>query len=199
MRTDESATFRAATGLFDLSADVAFGGIAETLGLTEEQIRKAAKTAASKAGRWAEREGSKELAKISHLSIRDLREATRFRMKPTKKRGAGIPGVRVWFGLNDIPAKLQDPRQTPSGVATSAAEYPGAFISEKLGGHVFKRRGRTRLKIDKVTYSIATSMEAAVQDVATRAGSVYVDEFFKALDKAGGKESGYTQRTLSAL
>ncbi len=55
-----------------------------------------------------------------------------------------------------LPLKAFKPRQTRKGVSyriskrTGRNRVAGAFISPKLGNHVYKRRGKSRLPIDKL-------------------------------------------------
>lgn len=189
------ADVHVSTGILELTGGADFSGIAEALGITPEMVAKASKVAAQKAGRWAEREGAKALAAESHLSVRSVRAAMRAKLRQSKKG----KGVTVWFGLNEIDAKFQNPRQTDTGVTTDAAEYQSAFIVEKLRGHVFRRKGTDRKKIEKVSFTIQAEGDKAIQTVAAGAGEMYVTEFFSALDAMSGKGEGSTQRTLIGL
>ena len=59
---------------------------------------------------------------------------------------------RVWLGLNPMSYKhIGTPQQLRKGVRSGKHFAQGAFI---WNGHVFKRRGRRRFPIDKITLDI---------------------------------------------
>jgi hypothetical protein len=118
--------------------------IASQFAATEKQVEAAMRRAVTRTTRWA---GTQVARKVS--------SATKIRAGVLKGRMVvdfvGRDGTlgRVWAGLKPIDLKRLKPRQTNSGVTAGPAKRPGAFISQKLGGHVFERVGKSRLPIKK--------------------------------------------------
>jgi hypothetical protein len=189
-------SFDASNGLFEVMGHGDFSRAENLLGLLPEQVTKAVRTATTKAMRWAEREGAKRLANVTKLSVRQLREATRYKAKIRNRQGQ-VQG-RVWFGLNDVALKWAGATQTPSGVSSRVGEYPEAFIVQKLNQHVFRRKGATRLPIQKVTYGILGTSEAVLAKVADEAARMFQQLLFSELDKLTGKGEGTSAAILGA-
>jgi hypothetical protein len=189
-------SFDASNGLFEVMGHGDFSRAENLLGLLPEQVTKAVRTATTKAMRWAEREGAKRLANVTKLSVRQLREATRYKAKIRNRQGQ-VQG-RVWFGLNDVALKWAGATQTPSGVSSRVGEYRDAFIVEKLNQHVFRRKGATRLPIQKVTYGILGTSEAVLAKVADEAARMFQQLLFSELDKLTGKGEGTSAAILGA-
>ena len=123
--------------------------IGRDLGATAAQIAPAMRTAVSRVTKWAGNEAARRISKATKVTGKVLKG----RMRVEVMGKDGVLG-RVWAGLSPIPLKAMKPRQTKSGVTAGPAKRPGAFISKKLGGHVFKRTGKERLPIEKETFSI---------------------------------------------
>lgn len=188
--------FDSSNGLFELLGHGDFSKAEHLLGLIPEQVTKAVRTATTKAMRWAEREGAKRLATVSQLSVRQLREATRYKARVRNREGQ-IRG-QVWFGLNDVAVKWAGATQTPTGVSSRAGQFPQAFIVDKLGGHVFRRKGAAKLPIEKVTYGIVGVSEMVLAKVADEAGRMFQQLLFSELDKLTGKGEGTSAAILGA-
>lgn len=185
-----AAQFSASGGI-ELLVGTNFEAAAKAFNLTEADVKKAVKQAARKAATWAQKQGTAALAGITTIPQRELMAAVRTRMKPTKQGGAV-----AWFGLNDVDAKHEGAQQTADGVVTRTSRYPSAFIVEKLGGHVFKRRGPGRLPIDKQTHNIVGQMETALSRISDQADPIFLQEFFAQIDKVLGKGSGEAAKIL---
>lgn len=179
---------------FQLSGDVDFSRFSTELQLLPEQVSKAAKSAAQKAGRWAEREGSKALASVSNLSVAQLREATRYRYRFKNKN---LQAAQIWFGLNEVALKHAGATQTKTGVSSPRGNVPSAFIVQKLGGHVFVREGQRRLPIRKVTYEIVDDAEAVLYRVAMEAADMFRQLLFDEFDKLKSFSPGTSASILS--
>jgi hypothetical protein len=123
--------------------------IGRDLGATQKQIEPAMRSAVSRVTRWAGNEAARRISKATKVTGKVIKG----RMRVEVMGKDGVLG-RVWAGLSNIPLKAMKPRQTKSGVTAGPAKRPGAFISKKLGGHVFKRTGKKRLPIEKETFSI---------------------------------------------
>ena len=86
-------------------------------------------------------------------------------------------GIRVWYGLNDIPLKNLKPIQNESGIVAGPAKVAGGFIVKALNKQVFKRvgskrsmrsgtyRGKMRQPIKKQVYSIRKEGEQSARDL----------------------------------
>lgn len=151
------------------------------LGVLESDISAAIKTATRKTFKWAEREASKQIAAEAGIPYRAARTRTK-----SKYRLTG--GGQVWFGLNPVSAKY-----------LGAKERKGGFTAEKLNGHFFRRKGRERLPIERIEKTIESEGLGVVEgsfpsDVQDR----LIEEFFMALDKVKGRESGTSQAIASS-
>ena len=193
-RGTEAFSYQAGTGDLELIAGTDFSRLKEVLNVSDADLASAIKAAARKAGKWAESESAKAMSAVTTIPVRDLKEAMRYRMKMPKK----LAGAQVWLGLNDVSVKHMGAQQTENGVTTRLSRYPDAFVVHKLGSHVFQRRTKARLPIDKVTHSIVGTMEAALSRVAAQAGDKFADELFKQLDALLGLGSGGTRNALLA-
>lgn len=118
--------------------------IGEDFGATQKQIAPAMRTAVSRVTKWAGNEAARRIAKATKVTGKVIKG----RMRVEIMSKDGVLG-RVWAGLRNISLKDLKPRQTKSGVTAGPAKRPGAFISKKLGGHVYKRKGPKRLPIQK--------------------------------------------------
>lgn len=146
------------------------------LGVLESDISAAIKTATRKTFKWAEREASKQIAAESGIPYRAARARTRSKYRLS---GSG----QVWFGLNPVSAKY-----------LGAKERKGGFTAKKLNGHYFRRRGRDRLPIDRIEKPIEQEGLGVVEgDFPRDVQERLIEEFFLALDKTKGRESGTSQ------
>ena len=118
--------------------------IGRDLGATAVQIGPAMRTAVCRVTKWAGNEAARRISKATKVTGKVIKG----RMRVEVMSKDGVLG-RVWAGLRNIPLKAMKPRQTKSGVTAGPAKRPGAFISKKLGGHVFERVGKERLPIKK--------------------------------------------------
>jgi hypothetical protein len=147
--------------------------IAGKFAATEKQVASAMRRAVSRTTRWA---GAQVARKVS--SVTKIRSGVlKGRMVVDFVGRDGVLG-RVWAGLRPIALKRLNPRQTKSGVTAGPAKRPGAFISEKLGGHVFERVGKKRLPIRKSKgVEILEPGIDAVAQVAEQVGERLMREF----------------------
>jgi hypothetical protein len=146
------------------------------LGVLESDISAAIKTATRKTFKWAEREASKQIAAEAGIPYRAARARTRSKYRLS---GSG----QVWFGLNPVSAKY-----------LGAKERKGGFTAPKLNGHYFRRRGRDRLPIDRIEKPIEQEGLGVVEgDFPRDVQERLIEEFFLALDKTKGRQSGTSQ------
>lgn len=147
--------------------------IAGQFAATEKQIAAAMRRAVTRTTRWA---GSQVARKVS--SVTKIRSGVlKGRMVVDFVGRDGTLG-RVWAGLAPIELKRLKPRQTKSGVTAGPAKRPGAFISPKLGGHVYERVGKKRLPIRKSKgVEIYDEGKEAVAEVAEQVYARLMREF----------------------
>lgn len=151
------------------------------LGVLEADITKAIKTATRRTFKWAEREAAKEIAAEAGIPYRAARARTKAKYRLT---GSG----QVWFGLNPVSAKY-----------LGAKERKGGFTNDKLNAHWFRRRGRARLPIDRVEKPIEAEGMAFVEgEFPAELQQRLIDEFFAALDKSAGRDSGASSAIFAA-
>lgn len=146
------------------------------LSVLESDISAAIKTATRKTFKWAEREAAKQIAAEAGIPYRAARERTRSKYRLT---GSG----QVWFGLNPVSAKY-----------LGAKERKGGFTASKLNGHFFRRKGRDRLPIERIEKTIKNEGLGVVEgDFPRDVQDRLIEEFFMALDKTKGRDSGTSQ------
>ena len=146
------------------------------LGVLESDISAAIKTATRKTFKWAEREAAKQIAAEAGIPYRAARTRTRSKYRLT---GSG----QVWFGLNPVSAKY-----------LGAKERKGGFTAKKLNGHFFRRKGRERLPIERIEKTIESEGLGVVEgDFPRDVQDRLIEEFFLALDKTKGRDSGTSQ------
>ena len=146
------------------------------LGVLEADIQTAIKTATRRTFKWAEREAAKQIAAEAGIPYRAARTRTRSKYRLT---GSG----QVWFGLNPVSAKY-----------LGAKERKGGFTAPKLNQHFFRRRGRDRLPIERIEKPIESEGMGVVEgDFLADVQARLIEEFFLALDKSKGRESGTSQ------
>lgn len=74
--------------------------------------------------------------------------------------------ARVWAGTRPISLKRLRPVQQRKGVRAGKRSVRSGFIVENLGGHVFKRKGQSRLPIQKQTVAIASPATSAIKSAS---------------------------------
>lgn len=120
---------------------------------TARELRKELEIAVNKTANKAKSIIAKQIAKELNVPQNAIKSKIR------SPRRAGPLSITAEVALiKDARIGLQyfQAKQTKQGVSYKISKTegrktaPGAFISEKLYGGVFKRRGKTRLKIDKL-------------------------------------------------
>lgn len=119
----------------------------------EEDMRDAAEKTTRDVNTIALRWLAQSLGISKKLMQQRIKSGFRF-VHSRDNEGAGAKGI-VFIGLNPLTLKRLNPKQNKRGVKAGPVTRPGAFIqTTKLGGHVFKRRGKNRLPLDKQSYKI---------------------------------------------
>lgn len=122
------------------------------------QIRKAMRASLNDVAKRVRTDTVRETSAGTSVPQKEIRK--RVRIRPSTIRNLL---ARVWCGTFPISLKRLKPVQQKSGVRAGKHKRKGAFISEALGGHVFKRDGASRLPISKQTVSIHGHAAAAIR------------------------------------
>ena len=172
--------------------------VGELLGLLPAQMKSALRTASRQAGQWANREGSRGLAKAVGVPMKILREGMRVKFRYRSTKGYG--SANVWFGLNGISLEHLRAKQQKSGVKAAGTKYAGGFIVTKVGvanskrrgmiGKAFARKGDARTPVSKLKYQINERGMAFIQTFSDQVGQKFVDLFFSQIDKIQGRDAG---------
>lgn len=108
----------------------------------------AAARALRKTAQWLRTHSSREIARELGITQSPIRHRYNIYSQSTARE------VKLWVGLQPIGVHyLGTPRQTRTGVKVGHREYDAAFISPMKSTQrlVFRRKGRERLPIEKVT------------------------------------------------
>lgn len=134
---------------FELRFDVdGWGDVERTLADLPRRLDLAAARALRKTAQWLRTHSSREIARELRITQSPLRHRYQVHSSATVRE------VKLWVGLQPISVHyLGNPRQTPTGVAVGHRKYDEAFISPMRSTQrlVFRRKGRERLPIEKVT------------------------------------------------
>lgn len=174
-----------------------FKRVQALLGLLEKDMRAALRTATRKAGQWANREGSRGLAKAANVPLKNLKQG--LRIKFGVKSAKGHTTANLWFGLNSISLKYLGAKQQKKGVRARGQSISGAFVSGKLGGHVYKRSGDSRLPIEEQDFEIEEKATKYVESLQGDVLAKFSQFFFEAIDKLSGRDSGDSQAITGGL
>lgn len=146
----------------------------ELINATRKQLDTAVNRALRGAGQWLRTHSVRELGRELGIVQRPLRQ--RFRMYSRLADGE----VKVWVGLTPLSVHyLGSPRQTVTGVRVGRKNYDGAFVNPMRSRQVmvWRREGRERLPIERVTEEIAELGEAVVQRWERRVEARFIELF----------------------
>lgn len=147
---------------------------AKDLEASDSQVKKALRRAFIFTGRRARKDVAKR-----------VREATRVKSSVLKNRiiidlsKKGDPYGRIWIGLNPIPLKWMNPRQTRRGVSAGPARAPGAFVT-RWG--VFRRQGESAYPLDFLIYDIEPDARQAVESTFPEIADYFHKTFMQELN-----------------
>jgi hypothetical protein len=153
---------------------------------TPEQVRKALRSTVSKLSTWLRTRATRAMS--AELQVKQ--KVLRFRLKNIKLKQApnGSAGG-IWLGLNDLDfIHLGGATQDAQGVNFRGREFSKAFmgprpgtVSSKLKGRAFKRKGASRLPIEKVGLPIQDQANKALESEVME-WAAFETQFFKVLE-----------------
>lgn len=176
-----------------------FHKIKDWSGLTMESLKEAVRMATEDTGVWANKEAAKDLGRELGVPY----PAARKRVKVKRRMvtwGGSLANARIWYGINPLDAKYLKPKQLPGGVQTKGAGIiMRGFISAKMKGHVFKRRGPGRLPIDKQSLDVEHKTVAFLQGTfEPKVAAYYMDRFYFYIDRLMGNTEGTAAAALGS-
>lgn len=154
---------------FDIDPAQVYALIAE-LGVTDKQAKFALSRALRRTAATLRRMSERGLR--SELDIKKIAYIRR-RLKSIKFRGASFEGMKLWFGMNDMPVsalrgKVAKDRTgaTFSGKAGSHS-FKGGFITKSARGYgrtILMRKGKARLPLEEAEMPVKDRMDVFVED-----------------------------------
>lgn len=155
---------------FDIDASQV-RGLIEELGATEKQAKFALNRALNRT--------AATLRKLSASGLKselDIKKAAyiRRRLKSIRFRGANFSGMKLWYGLNDMPVSTL--RGNISGGRTGGASFSGkagtksfpqGFVAKSQRGYgktILMRKSKARLPIEEATMPVKDRMDVFVED-----------------------------------
>lgn len=134
---------------FELAFDVnGWAEVDQALAELPRKLDLAAARALRKTAQWLRTHSTREISRELRITQSPLRHRYQIHSNATSRE------VKLWVGLRPIGVHyLGTPKQTPTGVAVGHRNYDDAFISPMRSTQrlVFRRKGRERLPIEKVT------------------------------------------------
>lgn len=137
--------------------------LAEALGATDKDVKRAMNRAVKRTAGTIRRMSSKGLQ--SELGLKNA-TAIRRRIKDFRV-GKGGGSVKLWYGVNDLPISAFPGRmkQTGDGVQVGAITLPGAFLTKVRGKRsAYVRTGRGRWAIREATVPIEDRARIYLED-----------------------------------
>lgn len=144
---------------FEINVSDQASQIGQLLAGMEKHMDAASDRALRKTAKW-----------LATHSVREIGRELQIKQQPVKRRFQVYPNrrgqeVKLWVGLYPIAVHhLGTPKQTPDGVKVGRRRYGGAFLAPANNSPetVWRRRGRERLPIDRVTEDIAEPVQSVL-------------------------------------
>ncbi|PZQ21170.1 MAG: hypothetical protein DI569_12970 [Sphingopyxis macrogoltabida] len=156
--------------MFDLKIDGReIEKLALDLALTEKQVRYAMTRALARTTSALRRMSERGLK--SELDVRKV-SYLRLRLKSVKVRGTRAEGVRLWYGMNDMPVSALRGRLSSNTKGATfvgkagAVSFPNGFVRKARSGSgpaILFRRGRERLPVDEGRVPVKDQMDSFVE------------------------------------
>lgn len=151
-----------------------FGHAEEEIGKAAKKLDLAAARALRKTAQWLRTHSSREIARELRITQSPIRHRFDIFSKATARE------VKLWVGLRPLSVHyLGTPKQTATGVSVGHREYEDAFISPMKTKYplVWRRKGRERLPLQKVTEDWADEGVTALERWEKRAEQKFVGFF----------------------
>lgn len=134
---------------------------------TAREAELALRSTVNRSTRWLGTQIRRKLARDVGVPQRVLRR--RLVQGRVRVRNGQLQ-VEIWIGINPIDLVDLSPRQNSRGVRTRVGTQAGAFIRSPRGREgVFKREGRARLPLDRLSHPIDDQAVASIQSAAAGA------------------------------
>lgn len=150
------------------------------LNATEAQAEKALTSTLMKMSKWLRTRSAQGLSKELAVTQKVLRR----RLKTMRlSKSIDGPSITVWYGLDPISVIYLGARKTKAGISAGKHRFPGAFISAGKNGkkQVFKRRGKSRLPIEKQVLDIQDRANVFIEDKLVGAAE-FESQFLKTFE-----------------
>lgn len=152
-----------------------FSQIVDELGATPQQCQKALKSTLSKMSKWMRTRTTRGLSKELQMQLKIIRR--RFKNTKVVSTSDGY-SIRLWYGLNEVSLIHLNAKKTRRGVsAYGGRKIDGAFIAK---GQVFKRRGKSRLPVEKQAVPIQEQANEFLEGAISQ--SQFDTQFFKTFE-----------------
>jgi hypothetical protein len=149
--------------------------MAQEIGATEEQLRKALNSTVRKINVTMRREAVRQMSQETGLpQKRFMRRIRSFKL------GRTAGGWKVFIGLDSLNLMELGAKETATGVTSRKGAVKSAFMAVGKSGiaSVFKRTGRGRLPIKQIRHDI----EPIGTDILAAAERIFDARFFKVLE-----------------
>lgn len=148
-----------------------WGQVELAVGQATKKLDLAAARALRKTAQWLRTHSSREIAKALRITQSPIRHRFDVFSQATARE------VKLWVGLRPLSVHyLGTPKQTPTGVSVGHRAYEDAFISPMKTKYplVWRRKGRERLPLEKVTEDWAGEGFTALEKWEKRAEQQFV-------------------------
>ena len=158
----------------DIDMSEALARAPDILSAARQELDRAADRALTKTAKWLRTHSAREIGRELSIIQRPIR--VRFKVYPVR----GDRATRLWIGLDPLAVHyLGTPRQTPTGVSVGRHDYRHAFVDpmKSRSPMVWRRKGRERLPIEKVTEDWQDIAQPVIQRWERRATARFAEIF----------------------
>ncbi len=158
----------------DIDMSEALARAPDILSAARQELDRAADRALTKTAKWLRTHSAREIGRELSIIQRPIR--IRFKVYPVR----GQRETKLWIGLAPLSVHyLGNPRQTPTGVSVGRHDYRHAFVDpmKSRSPMVWRRKGRERLPIEKVTEDWQEGAQPVIQRWERRATARFAEIF----------------------
>lgn len=151
-----------------------WGQVDMAVGQAAKKLDLAAARALRKTAQWLRTHSTREISKALRIAQSPIRHRFDVFSQSTARE------VKLWVGLRPLSVHyLGTPKQTPTGVSVGHRSYDDAFISPMKTKHllVWRRKGRERLPLEKVTEDWESEGVTALERWEKRAEQRFIELF----------------------